>query len=186
MVQPGEHLAAAGAARGHLRASHTDREQVIGMLEAALAAGQLTKAEFDLGVNRTLASRTYAELAVATAGLQDRPPRARRRPPARPVTRPESAAAWGVCGLIVTAFLTIVIVPSGSTRGVVAVTAGVVYAVFWLLAGIVMLAFRRGWLPLTRPPWPRQSGTVRHRWPQRPAAASPGFRGIGPAGRRRT
>ena len=41
-----------------------------------------------------------------------------------------------------TAFLTIVIVPSGTTMGVVAVTAAVVYTVLWLLAGIMMLASR--------------------------------------------
>src|SRR5690348_7575226 len=99
MVQPGE----LAAARGHLRASHADRERVIGMLETAFAAGLVTKAELDLGVNRTLASRTYADLVAATAGLQA--PLRRSRP------RPESAAVWGVCGLIVTAFLTIVIVP---------------------------------------------------------------------------
>ena len=176
MVQPGEHVAAAAAAGGQLRASHADREQVIGMLEAAFAAGQLTKAEFDLGVNRTLASRTYADLVAATAGLQ-----APRRQ-----ARPGSAAAWGVCGLIVTAFLTVVIVPSGTTKGVVTVTAVAVYAAFCLLAGIMMLASRRGWLRLTRPPWPPRSGMARRRWPRPPAAAPRAVRGTGLAGTRRT
>ena len=178
MVQPGDHMAAAAAALGHLRASHADREQAIGMLEAAFAAGLLTRAEFDLGVNRTFASRTYADLAAATAGLRARPPGARPRPPARP----EHAATWGVCGLIVTAFLTIIIVPSGTTMGVVALTAVVVYAVLCLLAGIMMFASRR----LTRPPWPPRSGTARRRWPRPPAAAPPAVRGTGLAGTRRT
>ena len=155
MVQPGEHIAAAAAARGQLLASHADREQVIGMLEAAFAAGLLARADFDLGVNRTLASRTYADLAAATAGLQAPPPRAR----AGPVMRPESAAAWGVCGLIVTAFLTIVIVPSGTTKVAVAITAGVVYAVFCLLAVTLMLASRCGWLPLSRGSRAGEGGT---------------------------
>ena len=147
MAQPGDGAAAAG--RGHQRASHADRERVIGMLKAAFAAGLLSKDELDLGVDRTLASRTYADLAAATAGL--RAQRAIAQPqgrPARPLARPENAAAWGVCGLIMTAFLTIVVVPSGTTMGVVVVTAGVIYGVFWLLAGIVMLAIRRGWLHL--------------------------------------
>jgi hypothetical protein len=178
MVQPGEHMAAAAAAGGQLRASDADREQVIGMFEAAFAAGQLTKAEFDLGVNQTLASRTYADLVAATAGLQA--PRRRTQP------RPESAAAWGVCGLIVTAFLTVVIVPSGTTKGVVAVTAVAVYAAFFLLTGIMILASRRGWLSLTRPPWPPRSGTAQRRWPRPPAAAPRAVRGTGLAGTRRT
>ena len=174
MVQPGE----IAAARGRLRASHADRERVIGMLETAFAAGLVTKAELDLGVNRTLASRTYADLVAAAAGLQA--PLRRARP------RPESAAVWGVCGLIVTAFLTIIIVPSGTTKDVVAVTAVAVYAVFCLLAGIMVLASRRGWLLLTRPPWPPRSGTAPRRWP-RPAAAAPrAVRGTGLAGTRRT
>jgi hypothetical protein len=178
MVQPGEHMAAATAARGHLRASHADREQVVSMLQAAFAAGLLTKAEFDLGVNRTLASQTYTDLAAVTAGLQAAPRRAR--------PRPECAAAWGVGGLILTAFLTIVIVPSGTTKDVVAVTAVAVYAVFCLLAGIVMLASRRGWLRITRPPWPPRSGTARRRWPRPRAAAPRAVRETGLAGTRRT
>jgi hypothetical protein len=147
MAQPGDGGAASG--RGHQRASHADRERVVGMLEAAFAAGLLSKDELDLGVDRTLASRTYADLAAATAGLRAQPAKAQPQGrPARPLARRENAAAWGVCGLIMTAFLTIVIVPSGTTMGVVAVTAGIIYAVFWLLAGIVMLAVGHGWLHL--------------------------------------
>ncbi len=129
----------AAAAPGHLRASHADREQVLGMLETAFAAGLLTKAELDLGVHRVLASRSYADLAAAAA-LRAEPPGA--QPPPRPLTRPADAAACGACGLVVTAFLTIIIVPSGTTLGVTAATAAVIYAVFCLLAGILMLASR--------------------------------------------
>jgi len=149
MTQPGDGAAVAAAGYGHQRASHADRERVIGLLETAFAAGLLSKNDLDRGVNRTLASRTYAELAAATAGLRAQPATAQpRRRPARSSTRPENAAAWAVCGLIMTAFLTIVIVPSGTTRGVVAVTASIIYTVLWLLAGITMLAARHGWPPL--------------------------------------
>jgi hypothetical protein len=110
------------------------------MLEAAFAAGLLTKAELDLGMRRVLASRTHADLAVAAAALRAEPPGA--QPPPRPFTRPADAAACGACGLIVTACLTIVVVPSGTTVGVAAATAAVIYAVFCLLAGILMLASR--------------------------------------------
>ena len=119
MAQPRDGSAAVG--RGHLRASHADREHVIGMLQTAFAAGLLSRDELDLGVDRTLASRTYADLAAAAAVLRAQP--AEAPPPgqtARRFTRPENAAAWGVCGLIVTAFLTIVIVPSGQGAGVLA------------------------------------------------------------------
>ena len=46
--------------RSHLRASHTDREQVIDRLKAAFVHGRLAKDEFDLRVGQVLASRTYA------------------------------------------------------------------------------------------------------------------------------
>ena len=145
MAQPEDGAAVAAAGYGHQRASHADRERVIGMLETAFATGLLSKDDLDRGVNRTLASRTYAELAAATSGLRaqsatDQP----RCLPAGSSTRPENAAGWAVCGLIMTAFLTIVVVPSGTTRGVVAVTAGIIYIVLWLLAGVVMLAVRHG------------------------------------------
>jgi hypothetical protein len=62
-------MAAGAGDRGHLRASHADREQVIGTLKAAFVRGILGKDEFDLRVGQTLASRTCAELAAVTADL---------------------------------------------------------------------------------------------------------------------
>src|SRR5690349_1617473 len=56
---PGGQVAAAG--RGHLRASHADREQTIDSLKAAFVQGRLTKDEFDARVGQTLISRTYAD-----------------------------------------------------------------------------------------------------------------------------
>jgi hypothetical protein len=74
---PGEGLEAAD--RGHLRASHGDREQVVGTLKAAFVQGRLTKDELDARAGQVFAARTYAELAEVTAdlpaGLADpRPP----------------------------------------------------------------------------------------------------------------
>jgi Domain of unknown function (DUF1707) len=69
MAEPGEEIAAGSGSRGQLRASHADREQVIGTLKTAFVAGMLAKDEFDLRVGRTLASRTYADLAALTADL---------------------------------------------------------------------------------------------------------------------
>src|SRR5690242_18008041 len=56
-------------ARSRLRASHADREQVIGLLKAAFVHGRLTKEEFDGRVDRALAARTYAELTRLTGDL---------------------------------------------------------------------------------------------------------------------
>src|SRR5438874_5587484 len=60
-------------ARSRLRASHADREQVIGLLKVAFVHGRLTKAEFDGRVGRAFAARTYAELTGLTADLPARP-----------------------------------------------------------------------------------------------------------------
>ncbi|HEU5387730.1 MAG TPA: DUF1707 domain-containing protein [Streptosporangiaceae bacterium] len=56
-------------ARNRLRASHADREQVIGRLKAAFVHGRLTKEEFDGRVDRAFAARTYAELTRLTDDL---------------------------------------------------------------------------------------------------------------------
>jgi hypothetical protein len=79
---------AAAARRGHLRASHADREQVIALLKAAFVQGRLTKDELDARVGQTFTARTYADLAAVTADLPhglitapppDKPARARAR-----------------------------------------------------------------------------------------------------------
>ena len=69
MAGPGDEIAAGAGGRGHLRASHADREQVIGTLKAAFVRGMLAKDEFDLRVGQTLAARTHADLAALTADL---------------------------------------------------------------------------------------------------------------------
>jgi hypothetical protein len=81
---PGDEMAA--VARGRLRVSHADRDQVIDTLKAAFVQGMLTKEELDARAARAFASRTYAELATLTADIaagliQDRPPRQPTRPP---------------------------------------------------------------------------------------------------------
>jgi cytochrome bd-type quinol oxidase subunit 1 len=68
------------AARGHLRASDADREQVIETLKVAFTRGRLTRDELDLRVGQALLARTYAELARANADLRARPAPAGPRP----------------------------------------------------------------------------------------------------------
>ncbi len=91
------------AGHGHLRASHADREQVIGTLKAAFVQGMLAKDEFDLRVGQAFASRTYAELGVLTGDLPaglvaTPPPQPVRAPGERGVLRPGRliAAATGL------------------------------------------------------------------------------------------
>ena len=59
-------------ARGRLRASHTDREQVLDVLKAAFVQGRLDKDEFDTRVGRVLTSRTYADLDALAADIPRR------------------------------------------------------------------------------------------------------------------
>ena len=72
MAGPGSEMTPGAAGFGHLRASHADREQVIGTLKAAFVQGRLAKEEFDQRVSQTFSSRTYADLAAVTADLPAR------------------------------------------------------------------------------------------------------------------
>ena len=78
-------MAARAGGWGHLRASHADRERVVGVLKAAFVEGRLAKDEFDLRVGQTFAARTYAELAALTADLPAaKPPQPTQRVLLRP------------------------------------------------------------------------------------------------------
>jgi Domain of unknown function (DUF1707) len=85
MASP-EHEIPAEDGRGRLRASHADREHVVGTLKAAYVYGLVTKDEFDARVAQTLAARTHAELATITADIPAgllRAPASLRPAPAR-------------------------------------------------------------------------------------------------------
>lgn len=70
--------------RGRLRASDADRERAVEALKAAFVQERLTRGELDLRAGQAYCSRTYAELAAATADI-----------PARPaVVRPRVAPGW--------------------------------------------------------------------------------------------
>jgi lipopolysaccharide export LptBFGC system permease protein LptF len=128
-----------------LRASHADREQVVDTLKAAFVQGRLAKEEFDARVGQAFSSRTYADLAAIIADVPDGPGAGPpQRQPARTLTRPEKAVAWGLYSIVMTVIFTVVVVPGPTTVGVVFVTAVVIYAIFWLLGGILMVATRRG------------------------------------------
>jgi len=158
---PGDEKAAA-AARGHLRASHADREQVIGTLKAAFVQGRLTKDELDVRVGQAFAARTYADLAALTADLPAglaaaRPPRQPATPPAR---RPaKKVLAWGACWFISPAILVAGLLPDNHDAGAVALALALVYFMAWIMAGFVVIDSwhqqrSRGQLP----PRPAQRG----------------------------
>jgi len=91
---------------GHLRASDADRERVIDALKVAFMQDRLTKGELARRAGQALESRTYADLANATAGIPAEPtatasPRQAVSPAcARPVSW--KVIAWVVGVLIVT------------------------------------------------------------------------------------
>jgi len=131
---PGDELDAAG--RGRLRASHADRERVIGTLKAAFVQGRLAKDEFDLRVGQTLASRTYADLAVITAdlpaGLADAGS-PRRAAPLRPRRPMSNAAKAGICVAIAVAMPVLM-------SFLVGPGAILLFAPFYLLASLIAVA----------------------------------------------
>jgi hypothetical protein len=56
---------------GRLRASHTDRDEVVEQLRVAAGDGRLTAEELDERLEAALTARTYGELAALTADLPD-------------------------------------------------------------------------------------------------------------------
>ncbi len=89
-----EASAAAGRGRGDLRASHADREQVIGTLKAAFVQGRLTEEEHDARAAQASASRSQAELAALTADL----------PAGLTIRPPKASDVWtGVCAILAAA-----------------------------------------------------------------------------------
>jgi hypothetical protein len=144
---PGDHVAAAAAGRGHLRASHADREQVIDTLKAAYVQGRLTKDELDLRLDQTFTSRTYAELAALTADIPaglagDQPLRTPARAPTRqPVNK---AVKWGVgaCAVIPPAGLAVALLTENEGLARLFGPIMVIYFMALLIAGAQVLDSR--------------------------------------------
>ena len=100
MAGPGDQIAAGAGGRSYLRASRTDREQVIDVLKAAFVQERLTKDEFDAGVGQALASRTHGDLAAVTAGIPagvagGQPPRNSAHGRTRKPINTVKVIAWG-------------------------------------------------------------------------------------------
>ena len=142
MAWPGDEQAVAAIGYGHLRASHADRERVIGTLKAAFVQDRLTKDEFDARIGQVLAARTYTELAAVTVGLSAGP--AAAPPPSQPPRRQAgNAVRWGTSGLFMPAVLAAAYVLASlggdgryEAMGLV-IACG--YFIFWLSVGADML-----------------------------------------------
>jgi Domain of unknown function (DUF1707) len=142
MARPGNEQSVVAIGYGHLRASHADRERVIGTLKAAFVQGRLTKDELDARIGQAFASRTYAELAVATAGISAGP--AAARPPSQlPRRQASNAVRWGTSGLFVpTAIAAALALASRGGDGryeAMGFVIAFVYFTVWLSVGADML-----------------------------------------------
>ena len=181
MAGLGDEIAAGTGGRGHLRASHADREQVIETLKAAFVHGRLAKDEFDLRVGQTFAARTYAELAAVTADLPAglttaRPPAPARPQGGQPVARPSTVLASATAVYAGVWAYVLFLSPDGGDNPVTAsliLAGGWTYLIILLMCLWRMAALRRekrsGWQP-PRPPAPGAGGQAAQRRP----SAGPG------------
>jgi len=175
LAGPGDEKAAAAAGRGHLRASHADREQTIDTLKTAFVHGRLTKDELEARIGQTFGSRTYAELATVTADIPAGPTgvQSPRKPPRRPMKK---AARWGAYGFVTPAILAVAFTAAsqGGGYGAVAFLIAFVYFLFWLSVGADMLwEWHCESLPSTKM-CVRCGHTAASHRPPAPCAARPG------------
>ncbi len=128
------------AARGRIRASDADREQVIEMLKAAFVQGRLTKDELDLRVGQTFVSRTYAELAALTAdipvgsALVPRQPKAASVPARQPQRSPnKKATTLALAAVAHIPVAMIVVAAIIGSDGLAQAASPMLYAYFWFV-----------------------------------------------------
>src|ERR1700722_9409177 len=99
--------------RGRLRASHADRERVIGALKLAFVEGRLTEDEFDARLGLVHASRTYAELAEVIADLPAGLAGLAGLQSARDPWRATKLAGLTIYAIILPAIVTLIALPGG-------------------------------------------------------------------------
>jgi hypothetical protein len=137
-----EDALAAAAGRGRLRASLSDREQVVDALKTAFVQGRLTKDELDSRVGQALASPTCAGLAVLTADLptgltSPRPPDGAAAQRARlPLGK---AVLVGLGVLAPLAVLVTALVTRNEHLGRVFLLVMPWYFIAWIVTGLQML-----------------------------------------------
>jgi hypothetical protein len=170
MAGPGGDLPAGAGGRGHLRASHADRDQVIRTLKAAFVQGMLTKDEFDFRVGQTFASRTYAELAAVIAdipaGLRATIPPAPPPPQAQagqPVLRPGSVLGAATAAYAAAWAFVLTLAPDSSSASPLITLGGVVYLGVLLVCVAAIAALRRERRSGGQPPKRPGGGDQAHR-----------------------
>jgi hypothetical protein len=148
MAGSGDEMARPGDS-GRLRASHADREKVVGIIKVAFVQGLLNRDEFDLRVGHALESRTCTDLAAIIAdipaGLAGAQPPERVRPRGeKPVLRPGPVmvgATVSCAGVWELAFL-IAGGRDNHVAGFLVVMATLTYFALMALAGAQMLVLR--------------------------------------------
>ena len=183
MAGPGDEIA---AGRGHLRASHADREQVISALKAAFVQGMLDRDEFGQRVDWAFAARTYADLAAVTGDIPARligtqPPRTPARARSRkPIDKRVKVAAQVACLSIPQAVLVAAFFLTGN--GAFFVLSVFYFALATSFAGALMVEAweqRRSRRQVTPPPAPGAGGQSSRRLPgSTPASPAPGRPGL--------
>ena len=142
---PGSGATAKTRSHGDLRASHDDREQVIGTLKTAFMQGRLTEEELGARAGQVYAARTYAELAGITADIPDElADRTRARSRCNPWRA--TKIAWRIeYSVFLPGIVTILVLPPGPhlTAGEVILAATVCYLLFWVIGIATMVASRQ-------------------------------------------
>jgi hypothetical protein len=104
-MEPRDPYLRRAAGGGHLRASDADRERVVDILKASFVQGRLSKSELARRVGQALESKTYADLASATARIPAAPAVAAPPRQPRPAVRARpvnwKVIAWVAGGVIV-------------------------------------------------------------------------------------
>jgi hypothetical protein len=132
------------AAGGRVRASDADRERVIDALKGAFVQGRLSKTDLARRAGQALESKTYADLAGATAGIPAGPAAtAPLRAPA--AAAPARRVSWKVIACLLSA---IIVLPG----------LGVAFAATYYGSLYIMLALWGVAAAAAGAPWPPQDG----------------------------
>ena len=172
MAGPGDEVTAGAGGHGRLRASHADRERVIGTLKAAFVQGMLDRDEFGQRLGLAFAARTYADLAALTddiparlIGTQPQPTPARSRS-RKPIDKRVKVTAQVACLSIPQAVLVAAFFLTGN--GAFFVLSVLYFALATSFAGALMVEAweqKRSGGQVTPPPAPGARGQVSRRLP---------------------